>query len=250
MGKIDKSILSSFISKLKTLGLSTYAAKTYLALLSSPNASAGFLCNETGIPDSKMYYALGELAKKGIIIAQVGTPNIYKPIHPKEAISNLKQQLTEDLNQKINEAESLADSLSPIFESTEGEEDIGLAYVIRGRRNIVKKMKDLINSAKKEIVLFISEKDLLEELVTPIAEVNRNVETKLALTRNLSRAAKTKGLGQQRTLNCVCNVVISDMKTLITVSSWKNEIAIMTNDKGLITMSKEYYENPKCCLEI
>ena len=43
------------------------------------------------------------------------------------------------------------------------------------------------------------------------------------------------------------SMVISDMKVLITVSSWENEVAIMTNDKALIMMSVEYYENPKCC---
>jgi sugar-specific transcriptional regulator TrmB len=99
--KINQSVIESFTSKLKALGLSTYAARTYLALLSHPYASAVFLCNETSIPDSKIYYALNELSKKGIIVVQRGTPNIYKPIHPKEAINNLKQQLMEDLNQKI-----------------------------------------------------------------------------------------------------------------------------------------------------
>lgn len=250
MERINQSVIEGFTSKLKALGLSTYAARTYLALLSHPDASAVFLCNETGIPDSKIYYALSELSKKGIIVVQRGTPNNYKPIHPKEAINNLKQQLMEDLNQKITQADSLVDSLSPIFESAEGKEKIELAYVIRGRRNIVKKMRDLISSAKKEVVVFISEKYLLDELNSSMMEANKHVGTKLAITRKLSKTTKLKELGHPRILACPCNIVISDMKTLITVSNWKKEIAIMTNDKGLITMSKEYYENPKCCEEM
>lgn len=249
MERINKSVIESFTSKFRTLGLSTYAAKTYLALLSRPGISASFLCNETSIPDSKMYYALNELSIKGMIITQKGTPNIYKPIHPKDAINNLKQLLMEDLNQKIRQAETMADFLSPIFENAESKEEIELAYVIRGRRNIVKKMRDLISSAKNETVVFISEKDLLDELNSSIREVRNRIEVKLAVTRKLLKTTKLKELSQARILTCACNMVISDMRTLITVSSWRGEIAIMTNDRGLMTMCREYYENPKCCEE-
>lgn len=249
MERINQSIKENIISRFKMLGLSTNAAKAYLALLSRPSTSAGFLCNETGIPDSKIYYALSELSKKGMIIVQEGTPNIYKSLHPKEAINNLKQQLVENWNQIIIQADSLADSLSPMFESVEDREEIELAYVIRGRRNIIRKMKDLISSAKNEIVVFTSEKDLLDELRPSIMRAKKHVETKLAVTRQLWKGMNPEELGQPRMLACPSNIVISDMKMLVTVSSWKNEIAIMTNDKVLMTMSREYYENPKCCEE-
>jgi len=245
--RINQSIKESIISRFKMLGLSTNAAKAYLALLSRPSTSAGFLCNETGIPDSKIYYALSELSKKGMIIVQEGTPNIYKPLHPKEAINNLKQQLVENLNQMTAQADSLADSLSPMFESVEGREEIGLAYVIRGQRNIIRKMKDLISSAEDEVVVFISEKDLLDELKLSIMKAKKHVEAKLAITRQLLKTMNPEELGQPRMLVCPCNIVISDMKMLITVSSWKDEVAIMTNDKALMTVSTEYYANPKCC---
>ncbi|MCW3977171.1 MAG: hypothetical protein NWE77_04490 [Candidatus Bathyarchaeota archaeon] len=238
------------MSNLKTLGLSTNAAKVFLALLSHPSSSAGFLCKETGIPDSKIYYVLSELSKRGMIIVQGGTPNIYKSLHPKEAVNNLKQQLVENLNQKINQADNLADSLSPMFESIESEEKMGLAYVIRGRRNIIRKMKDLIGTAKEEVVVFISEQDLLDELDSSILKASKLVETKLAVTRNLRKTTNLEELGHPRILTCPCNMVISDLKMLITVSSWKDEVAIMTNDKALITMPREYYGNPKCCVEV
>lgn len=250
MDRINQSVKESLLSNLKTLGLSTNAAKAFLALLSHSSASAGFLCKETGIPDSKIYYVLSELSKKGMIIVQGGTPNIYKALHPKEAINNLKQQLVENLNQKVSQADNLADSLSPMFESVEGKEKMGLAYVIRGRRNIIGKMKDLISSAKEEVVVFISEKDLLDELNSSILKASKHVETKFAVTRKLRKTTNLKEIGQPRILACPCNMVISDMKMLITVSSWKDEVAIMTNDKALMTMPREYYGNPKCCVRV
>ncbi|UCE29382.1 MAG: hypothetical protein JSV85_01215 [Candidatus Bathyarchaeota archaeon] len=250
MERINPSVKENLVSELKALGVSTNASKAYLTLLSKPSTPASVLCNETGIPDSKIYYALTELSKRGMIIVQEGTPNIYRPLHPKEAIKNLKQQLVESLNEKMARADNFADLLSPIFESSESKEEIKLAYVIRGRRGIVQKMKDLISSAKEKAVIFISEKDLLHELGSSIVKANRNIQTQLAITRNLLKTANLEEFGPTRILTCPVNIVISDMKMLITVSSWKSEIAIMTNDEALMTISREYYDNPRCCKSV
>jgi len=246
--RINQSVKEGLISDLKALDLSTIAAKTYLALLYKPGASAGFLCNETGVPDSKIYYALNELSKKGMIVVQEGTPNTYRALHPKEALSNLKQQLVEGFNKQISQADGLVDSLSPIFESVEGKGEMELAYVIRGRRNIARKMNELITSSKKEVLAMIYEDDLWDELNSSITKVSDNVEAKVAVPRKLRKDALLKGRAESRILKCNINMVISDMRMLITVSSWENEVAIMTNDKALMTISQEYYENPKCCI--
>jgi len=86
------------VSRLKELRLSTHEALIYLTLLTHSNVTASALCKETGIPDSKIYYALDGLSEKGMLIVQKGNPNIYLPISPKEAIANLKNLLTEGLN--------------------------------------------------------------------------------------------------------------------------------------------------------
>lgn len=72
---------------------------------------------ETAIPDSKIYYALDGLSKKGMIVVQQGNPSVYKAMHPKEAIANLKQQLIDNLNEKMREAGIMVDQLSPIYDS-------------------------------------------------------------------------------------------------------------------------------------
>ena len=93
--------LNQIVSQLKELGLSTHEALAYTTLLTKPSMTASSLCTETKIPDSKIYYALDSLSKKGMVAIQQSTPSIYRAVAPNEAITNLKQQLKDELDQKI-----------------------------------------------------------------------------------------------------------------------------------------------------
>src|SRR5213592_4827420 len=60
-------------STLRDLGFSGHAADAFYALVRISHATAGDLVVKTGIPDSKIYYALDELAEKGIFEAKEGS---------------------------------------------------------------------------------------------------------------------------------------------------------------------------------
>jgi hypothetical protein len=54
-------------------------------------------------------------------------------------------------------------------------------------------------------------------------------------------------LGDVRQLCCPVNLIISDMKTLITVSDWTfSETAMLSQDQNLIRISRDYFENSMC----
>src|SRR5437879_9608553 len=71
-------------STLRDLGFSGYAADAFHALVRISHATAGDLVVKTGIPDSKIYYALGELAEKGLVEVQEGKPKTYRVVPAKE----------------------------------------------------------------------------------------------------------------------------------------------------------------------
>jgi sugar-specific transcriptional regulator TrmB len=240
------TIQRDLISRFKILGLSTHATKAYLSLLSHPNTSAVHISKETGIPDSKIYYALDELTKKGLAVIQQSRPNTYKPIHPKEAIVNLEQQLAAEYDQKIAIAHNLVDTLSPIMDAHVEQEEIELAYVIRGKEHILRRMKEMVNSATQEVTAYISENELLDSLLPTIAKLEKRIKIRLALTGNLLEKAEELGHIHARHLPCDCNLVIVDQSIFLKISSWPREIAIISRDSGLITMLNEYYEAP-CC---
>ena len=103
------------VAHLKELELSTYEATVYATLITHPTMTASALCKETGIPDTKIYYALEGLSEKGMLTIRQGNPKIYRPNPPKEAIANLKERLTEKFNERLLEADVLVDMLLPVY---------------------------------------------------------------------------------------------------------------------------------------
>jgi sugar-specific transcriptional regulator TrmB len=156
-------------------------------LLANPNITASVLCKETGISDSKIYYALDGLSKKGLLTIQKGNPNVYLPTPPKEAIGNLKNQLAESLHEKTREADALADMLTPIYEHAEKSEELEMAYIIKGQKNIINRMKALIETARKEITIFVAYPELLTGLKESMLEAKekRRVKLNIAMTQNV-----------------------------------------------------------------
>jgi sugar-specific transcriptional regulator TrmB len=245
----EATVMKRVVSELKELELTTHEALVYTALLTHPNTTASTLCKETSIPDSKIYYALDGLVKKGMAIVQEGNPSIYLPIPPREAIKNLKHQLTGRLNQKLKEADGLAEQLAPIYDRAEKPEELELAYIIRGQRNIANRMKTLIEAAKREITVFIPNKSILEEIRASLikAKTKRRVKLNIAVTPEVYAGEDFSDLGEVRVLCCVLGLLISDMKMLLTVSNWSDEVAVLTQDPNLMRVCRDYYDNPVCC---
>jgi sugar-specific transcriptional regulator TrmB len=248
----ETAVRNQMVSRLKELELSTYEALTYLTLLTHSNITASTLCKETGIPDSKIYFALDGLANKGMLVIQKGNPNIYRAVPPKEAISNLKRQMTERLDEKLGEADVLVETLTPIYESTEKPEELEVAYMIRGQKNIIGRMKVLIETTRKEVTLFISYPTVLRAIKQSLLEAHekRRVRLNIAVTQKAFEEEDCSNLDGIRLMHCSIDpigMLISDNKTLLTLANWSDEVATLTQDPNLIPIIREYYDSPSCC---
>jgi HTH-type transcriptional regulator, sugar sensing transcriptional regulator len=236
------------IAQLKELDLSTYEATVYAALITHPTMTASALCKETGIPDTKIYYALEGLSEKGMLTVRIGNPKLYRPVPPKEAIANLKQRLTERLNEKLKEADVLVDMISPIYESAEKPDELEVAYIIRGQNNLINRMKALIETAHREVTFFVSYPALFKDLKPSLqqAQEKRRIKLNIAMTEEMLKTEDFKALGDVRQLCCPVTLLISDLKTLITVSDWVEESAMLSQDQNLIRVARDYYDNSMC----
>lgn len=252
----ERTVRDRLVMRLKDLDLPTNESMTYITLLTHSAMTASAICKETSIPDSKIYYALDNLSRKGMITVQKGNPNVYLPAPPQEAISNLKNQMLESINEKISEADALTNVLVPIYENAEKSEEFEVAYIIRGQKNIINRMKALIQMARKEITFFTSFLSVFRELKASLIEAKekRRVKLNIALTQEVYRKEDCSDLGEVRLLCCSAEssisslgMLISDMKTLLTLSDIMEETAMLTQDKNLIQVTRGYFDNPTCC---
>ncbi len=240
------------LSRLRGLGLSGYAAKAFLTILGNQPISAGNLCKLTGIPDSKIYYALRELEERGLIVVQRGTPSLYRTLSVSKMLTSLESQVDEEHRRRLDAVRSLQRLLEPLAGRGAGEE-FELAYIIKGFRNILEKMKDAIGEARREVLLMTTSKRLLEGLKDVLKEARRrDVDMKVAISEELLESDVVKEVRPARTISCDCNILIVDSTKLVTSDNIDSEdcYALVTQDQGMIAMSGEYYENPKCCIMI
>jgi len=77
------------ISFLQSLGLNKYEADAYFALLSTGPAKAIKISNESGIPQSKIYFTLDSLIDKNLAEVSTGRPKEYRAVEPYVVLKNI-----------------------------------------------------------------------------------------------------------------------------------------------------------------
>jgi len=246
---MENGALNQIVAQLKEIGLSTHEALAYVTLLTRPNMTASALCNETKIPDSKIYYTLDSLSKKGMLTIQKSTRAVYRPIPPNEAVANLKQQLQDELDEKIKQADVITSKLTPLYDSSDKPEELEIAYILRGQKSIVNRMKSLIGASKREITMFMTLPEVVKEIHPALKEAKEKHRVKLniAVTPEIAKSQDLSDLGEVRVLYCNLAMFISDMKNLVTLTNWPNEVALLSQDQSLMQVCRDYFDNPRCC---
>lgn len=247
----QQSAKEAIISKLKSLGLTGYASRALLSVLEHSPISATAICSQTGIPDSKIYYALRELEERGLVAVQHGTPNLYGALDANSVFGNLQHQVDDDYARKVAVVNTLRRQLEPLIKKARGDVNFELAYIAKGYRSITETMKEAISEAHTDILLMISSARLFEDLLQVLHAARiRNVLVNVAASDKVMLAKDLKRFLVLKKLLCDCDILIVDSVKLISAQQIGDErcYAVITTDPTLITMSKEYYDNPKCCI--
>lgn len=244
----DELSQDKLVNDLMNIGLTKNEAKTYLALLPSEMSTAGELVKHTGIADSKIYYLLDSLQKKGLIILQEGVPKKYVAIPPIEALENLRTRLNKEYNSKITQLNRLGEKLTPIYK--ENETSTKIAYIIMGKHNVINQAKRLINEATSSIIIMAPNPEifyLLEESIESSQDRVKNVTLGL-FHKEMHKITEKRVPFHFQAIKCECFFVIVDDLYLLTISNWKTEqwYAIWTDEKSLIEVSSGFFTS-SCC---
>ncbi len=242
--RYEESANTTLINELMDIGFTKNEARAYMELLPLESATASELVKRTGIADSKIYYIMDNLQKKGLIIVQEGVPKKYVAIAPVEALENLQVKFKKEFNQKMQLLDRLVKLLTPRYQ--ENEASLKIAYIVKGKDNIVNQAKRLIAEANTDIILMLPNEEMYHLLKKTLEHVQESVTIMLGFYHK-TVLEEPLSIDFQR-ICCECFFVIIDNKILLTVSNWRSEesYAILTTENTLIEVSSGYFLSPTC----
>src|SRR5712691_6097286 len=234
---------------LRDVGFSNSAAEAFCALVQTTHATAGELVRKTGISDSKIYYALDELAEKGFVEVQAGKPKTYRVVPPKEVEMRLSRMVQTEYERRRAATVRVAALLEPLRAATKAPA-IDVAYIVKGLPNVVARARALIASARKDVVLLASDEAVFRKLEEDLVRVaRRRVRVRLALpeirvAKELAKAAEV------RSIICACMLLVVDGQQVLTVSRTTDgdAYAITSTDPTLVQLGLDFWESPRCCV--
>lgn len=165
--------MDEIIKNLKELGLNSYEAKVYIALLKKYPATGYEIAKLANIPQSRAYDTLKSLENKKIVLSTNEKPQTFTPIKPKELTKRFRRKIETNLTfleKKLPDVKQ--DYCEPILSIT-------------GASAIRAKIIELINAAKQEIYLEIWAHDF-KYIETYLFEAyNRGLDIKIVGYDNL-----------------------------------------------------------------
>jgi len=87
------------VRRLVALGLTSYEAKAYLALLRRDSSTATDVARIGAIPRQRIYDVVASLVEKGLASRRPGSPAKYTPVSPKFAVERLLANRREELEE-------------------------------------------------------------------------------------------------------------------------------------------------------
>jgi sugar-specific transcriptional regulator TrmB len=143
------------LERLQRLGLTSYEARAYLALLRRDSSTAAETARLAGLPRQRVYDVLSSLVEKGLASTRPGKAVKYAATPPDQALEGLVAKHRLDLADIERETAAMLDSLTPAFlAGREHTDPLEYIEVLRDRRAINERFGELEAGIKNEILVF------------------------------------------------------------------------------------------------
>lgn len=129
-------------SILHSLGLSTYEARAYIALVAHGYGNAETIAETARIPRTSAYKVLSSLCEKEYAISTRGRPVIFKPEPPQKVGDRVRQDITE-----------VFDKLQMIHEVLMDKGEPQLIFTIMDKQRVLAKIAELLDTATSSFII-------------------------------------------------------------------------------------------------
>lgn len=149
-------VYNDLVKSLTDLGLTSYEAAAYEALLSRGELSSSEVAVRAKIPRQRVYDVLASLEVKGLATVRDGSPRMFAAVEPGRALSALAHQRTAALERERAQVEDLAarltEDLSPLFQSGRGQNDpLAFVEILSSPARIIHRAITLAESATRSV---------------------------------------------------------------------------------------------------
>ncbi len=224
--------------------LNIYETKVWLALLSKGMASAGEVAEMSGVPRSRTYDVLESLEKRGFAIIKIGKPVKYIAVKPTEVIEKMKANAMYLAQEKVKSLSALKSTQE--YVDLEQLHKTGISPIkvheitgsLRGRTNIIARLRELFENAEKEIFVCTSIQDFESKgrVLIPVLEkaAKKDMKVRVALSGESDKIKKINGkyAFKIKQINSPARIFMSDKKEvlfMITSPTSEEEIGIWLN---------------------
>lgn len=167
---------SDAVEGLTALGLSAYAAETFVGLQKLGVGSASEVAQVTDVPRSQVYGATDELEELGLVDVQKGSPKRYRAVSVDEARDLLFGRLHTTGETAFEYLESVRDQQTA---PGEGREAI---WTTEGRDGIAARVTALVREAQRRVLFATGEPALLDGTVREALVEAEDVQVVVAST--------------------------------------------------------------------
>jgi sugar-specific transcriptional regulator TrmB len=158
----QKQLLQKMTQELSQFGFAPNQAKIYIYLGKYGPKTASELFKALQLPRSETYFILNLLQSRGIVTTEFSSPTKYFALPLEQTLSilvNTEKEKLNNLMQKQNDLIKLWNTIPSNIVDT-NEMKSGKLQMVQGIESIYSKIKNLIENAKEEILIFCSERDL------------------------------------------------------------------------------------------
>lgn len=183
------------IQKLVSLGLTSYEAKAYLALLSRGSSTAAETARLAGLPRQRVYDVLGSLVERGLASTRPGKAVKYQATAPELALESLLADHRSRVATFERDAASLLEELKPRYQAGRDQTDpLEYIEVLRDRRAINERFGELQKGIQREILVFTKPPYATPpQENTEGLEVTRNHDVRTVYERSILERPDTAG---------------------------------------------------------
>ena len=138
------------VEKVQDYGLTEYEARAYLALLELQSATARDVASLSRVPRTKIYQVLDELHAKRLVELIPERPKKYAAVPFEEYLGRFETEYKARLDKIRADREIARRELAPALPREPTR--TGTFQVLKGRKNVVAKVEEMLDAAAGEVV--------------------------------------------------------------------------------------------------